>query len=162
MNAQTGKRRDAAGKLWRSILPRCIVISLATVVAVGVLLAAGCENGGGSDPAGTSTIQGNVSQPATGGVVVGLTNSDVGTTTDNSGYFVMTGVPAGPQHMYFDVNGTQSMLDVNVPQNGTLYLDNVQCRSPQASYGRMRTQMNDNMGPGSMSGPGSGMHDDWR
>ena len=130
----------------RDLIAACL---LGAALAGGLLIFAGCDDGGGgSGSTGGSTIQGNVVSPATKGVVVGVVGTDVQAITDNSGFFVMSGVPTGSQQMHFDYNGSVSTLAVNVPSNGTLYVNDVQWSGPYATCGYMGDRMNPHMNPG--------------
>lgn len=156
----------------------------AAATALGLLLIAGCNGGDGSSPSGTSTVQGNVSsfsignvsfvpsekpgflatildilvpraEAAVGGVGVEMMGTDLSTTTDNNGYFIMSGAPSGDHQMRFMYNGETSTFDINVPEDGTVTMGDIRCVGRQtASVGHMNVQMNSNMGSGSSQGSG--------
>jgi hypothetical protein len=88
---------------------RWLTMLLGLAVIVGVGLMVGCEDpfhsSSSGTPAGTSTIQGNISDfgmtstPAVAGIKAGVTITLKGTsftaTTADDGTFVISGVPAG-------------------------------------------------------------------
>jgi hypothetical protein len=138
-------------------------IRLAAIAAVaGLFSLTGCDSGDGSSPEGTSTVQGNVAsysidgvayvpgeETAVGGVGVHMMGTDLSTTTDDNGYFIMSGVPAGLHQMQFMFNGQISTIDVNVPDDGIVTMQDIRCYGQQpATVGHMNVQMNTYMGSG--------------
>ena len=148
---------------------------------------AGCDGGDESGPGGTSTVQGNVlsfsvgsvshvppgkpgilaalvnlivpdAEAAAGGIGVHMVGTGLSSTTDNDGFFIMSGAPAGRHQLQFMFGGQTSTLEVDVPDDGTLILDDIRCTGQQAATaGRMHIQMNTHAGPGGMAGPDNGM-----
>ena len=129
-----------------SVLTKIRVALCVLAVLIGSLMVlTGCEGDDSSAPAGTSRIQGNVNAPAVAGVMVSMPGTTLRTTTDSDGNFTMTGVPAGHRQMRFDNGGTVSTLDVDVPADGTLVLDDVRCGGGPASVGHTSARMNSHM-----------------
>lgn len=155
-----------------------------TATVMGLLILAGCNGGDGSSPSGTSTVQGNVSsfsignvsfvppgkpgflaaildilvpraEAAVGGVGVRMMGTDLSTSTDDNGYFIMSGAPSGDHQMRFMYNEETSTVDINVPENGTVTMGDIRCVGQQAaSVGHMNVQMNSNMGSSNSQGSG--------
>ena len=164
------------------------ILPLSTFASVlALVLIAGCYSGDGGGPEGTSTIEGTVSsfaignasyvpqgmpgilcevinfivpdaEAGTGGVGVHMVGTDLSTTTDDYGYFIMSGAPAGRHQLQFIFNEQTSVLDVDVPEDGTLTLSDIRCTGQQtAKVGRMSVQMNSHSSTRVMSGSGKRM-----
>lgn len=106
------------------------------VAVVLVMLGAyGCDSdGGGDDPSGRSTITGTVVEfpdvPVAGGVgeagvQVGVAGTELETTTDAQGFFILSGVPGGVQQVVFSRGGFGRSTDADVPEHGTVVMNGV-------------------------------------
>lgn len=76
-----------------------------------------------------------------GGVGVRMVGTDLHATTGEDGSFVMSGVPGGDHQMQFSFNGANAYMDINVPDDSTVSLHDVNCRGSVASVGHMDVQM---------------------
>lgn len=98
-------------------------------------------------------------EAAVAGVTVHMTGTDLSTMTDADGYFVMSGAPAGHQRMEFTYQGTTSMMELDVPEDATVTMDNVRCAGSQATADHMGVEMHDGGSPTTRMMPGgTGMH----
>ena len=78
-----------------------------------------------------------------------MVGTDFSTATDDTGYFIMSGVPSGHQRLMFTYNGETSDLDIEVPNDATIVLQEIRCSSRRhASVEQMSVRMNS----GGMSG----------
>ena len=149
----------------------------------------GCDSGSGSGPEGTSTVQGYVTsfsvdgvtyvphgrsggvlmaimdflvppaEASVGGVGVHMAGTDFSTTTDDNGFFIMSGVPGGNHQIQFLYQGQMSTVDIDVPNDGVVTMHEIQCYGRQnATVGHMNVQMNIQMESNGMPGSGNVMH----
>jgi len=84
------------------------------------------------------------------GVTVRMIGTDLGTTTADDGFFVMSGVPAGDHQMSFSMNGMTAIMNVNVPENATVHMDDISIHGSSAHAGHMSVEMHNS---GGMHGP---------
>ena len=71
------------------------------------------------------------------GVKISVSGSDQTAATQPDGSFVIFNVPAGLQTLLFSFNGAQASLEVNVPANGTIELENVEVSNAGVSVRRI-------------------------
>jgi len=85
------------------------------------------EKGGRLEQLADSVIEWFVpsAQAAVGGVTVSVAGTDLSGTTDETGFFILSGVPGGNQTLIFSYNGQTSTLPVVVPDDGLLVLAGV-------------------------------------
>lgn len=93
-----------------------------------------------------------------GGVGVRIVGTDHQTTTADDGFFIMSGVPGGSHQMQFSFNGANAYMQITVPDDGTLYVNGIQCRGPQAYPARMYQMMNSATNTYNMMNNGQNMH----
>lgn len=111
-----------------------------------------------SQPAGVKRLFAALSEIAVpsahaagmGGVGVRIVGTDHQTTSADDGFFIMSGVPGGNYRMQLSFNGTNAYMQISVPDDGTLYVSDIQCRGSQAYSDRMYSMMNDAMHSASM------------
>lgn len=92
-----------------------------------------------------------------GGVGVRIMGTDHQTTSADDGYFIMSGVPGGSYQMQFSFNGTNAYMQISVPDDGTLYINNIQCRGGQAYPEQMYQMMNSGTNTYDMMNSGQNM-----
>ena len=61
-------------------------------------------------------------------VQVSVANTDLSTTTDENGFFIISGIPQGNQRLLCDYQGQRAEIDFYCPSNSTIYLNNVECQ----------------------------------
>lgn len=93
-----------------------------------------------------------------GGVGVRIMGTDHQTTTADDGFFIMSGVPGGSHQMQFSFNGTNAYMQISVPDDGTLYVNGIQCRGGQAYPGQMYSMMNGSTNMYNMMNNGQNMN----
>lgn len=59
------------------------------------------------------------------GVTVSVQGTGLSGTTDDTGFFIISGVPPGAQVLEYTLNGQTERLNVNVPDNGIVTLNNI-------------------------------------
>ena len=77
------------------------------------------------------------------GVTVRVAGTDIEVTTGEDGSFVLTGVPEGPQQLIFSMGGVSSTLDLDVPANATIILNDVNVDGDSVSVGSIEVTSND-------------------
>ena len=71
------------------------------------------------------------------GVTVRLEGTDLSGTTDDRGFFIISGAPGGDRELTFSYNGQSAALPVNVPDNGVVTLDRVRVNNGSVGVGRV-------------------------
>jgi hypothetical protein len=84
-------------------------------------------------------------QAAVPGVRVSVKGTDLSSTTADDGSFVVSGVPAGSQTLEFSSGGGTASLTVEVPDNSTVQLTDIDCQgssqgSPGSGMASVRSQ----------------------
>ncbi|GEM_PF-5120212 len=111
-------------------------IALTLILGTIVTLPA-CFGGGGNSFAGAATIRGTVIEfdpQATNdtasltieGVLVEIAGTDLAATTDENGFFIISGVPPGDHEVIFTFNGESAIWPQSVPANATVEMQNIQ------------------------------------
>jgi hypothetical protein len=111
-------------------------MALALILGTIVTLPA-CFGGGGNSFAGAATIRGTVIEfdpQATNdtatltieGVLVEIAGTDLAATTDENGFFIISGVPPGDHEVIFTFNGESAIWPQSVPANATVEMQNIQ------------------------------------
>ena len=173
----------------KCLVPAAYTCLRAMMLIVVLVMFTGCDSGSGSGPEGRSTVQGYVTsfsvngvsyipqgrsggvlmaivdflvppaQAAVGGVGVHMAGTDFSTTTGENGFFIMSGVPAGNYQMQFLYQGQMSTVDIEVPNDGVVTMNEIQCNGRQnATVGHMNVQMNNQMQSNNMPGSENVMH----
>ena len=78
------------------------------------------------------------------GVSVSVSGTDLRSTTQADGTFVIFGVPAGLQTLIFSFNGTSASMVVDVPARSTIELENVRVSTSGVSVRRINVEADDN------------------
>jgi len=77
------------------------------------------------------------------GVVVTVSGTDIATTTDANGDFVLTDVPAGVVELLLSFGGQVVVLEVDVPPDSTVRLEDVTVSDGFVSVGDIEIEEND-------------------
>ena len=157
-----------------------LVCAAAIACAAGL---AGCGGGSDDGPPGGSTVSGDVASFAGGsvhylphapqgllararnlllpdawaavaGVTITVQGTDLEATTADDGSFIISGVPGGVQTLLFTYNGITKSLDVTVPENGTIRLNDVDVGDDGVDVGSVEVEVNpdDDNGNGNDNG----------
>jgi hypothetical protein len=134
--------------------------------AVGVVcqLAGGCVGGGGGGGVAESvaTIRGTVASFEGGSganVDVSVAETDVGSTTADDGFFIMSGVPPGDRRVVFARGASSGSLRLHVPPRSTIELTNVRVNDGEAEPDDIDVKINEDDDSGESGGDGEGDDD---
>jgi len=61
------------------------------------------------------------------GVHLSVADTDLSTTTDENGFFIISGVPQGNQRLLCEYKGEYAVINFYCPSNSTICLNNVDC-----------------------------------
>ena len=152
-----------------SIVQNGMVVALTALCLGGALIMASCEiSSHSSDSNGGSRIEGTVNSFSGGGaffkayqpgVVAGLLDlavtpalagvagvrvtvegTDLSVTTGEDGSFVINGVPEGRQELIFSLDGATTSLEVDVPGDSVVILNDVNVSGDSVSVGSVAVE----------------------
>lgn len=129
----------------RPLLPPWSRAAAAAIALAASSLNLGClgGSGGGGVIEGAATIRGVVASYEDGGgenVEVSVAGTDLASTTADDGFFVLSGVPPGDQSVVFARGGTDGRLNVAVPPDSVVELQNVRVRDGNATAESIRVE----------------------
>lgn len=76
-------------------------------------------------------------------VDVSVAETDLGSTTADDGFFIVSGVPPGNRQMVFARGGARGTLGLNVPPKSTIDLQNVRVRDGEAEADEIKIERHD-------------------
>ena len=141
-NRNRGEEREDTMKRRDQDLPITHIALLAATVAATLTICA-CTGAGGGGLAGAATIRGTVvefngsgeavmdllvpnAHAAVGGVTVLVDGTDLATTTDDDGFFIISGVPPGLDiRLIFSRDDRDAVFTLDVPRDSEIDLRNI-------------------------------------
>lgn len=87
-------------------------------------------------------------EAGTAGVAVSVAGTDISTTTNPDGDFVLTGIPEGAVLINFSYGGETYSYQLNVPANATIGMENVTISGGSVSVGKIEVEVEDDNNDG--------------